>query len=129
MSPQQILTVKRPPLMAITRRSPHDQNQFNSMIEITNHQGSSTPPQQQPTTSSTTTSATMVTSLPSLSMKKSTAATSKTMVKKRSKSAFRCRFFVNGDRHFIGIYYVINIDRLRTLDSLCRELSRILVNV
>lgn len=43
--------------------------------------------------------------------------------------AFRCRFFVNGDKHFNGIYYVINLDRLRTLDSLCTELSRILVNV
>lgn len=43
--------------------------------------------------------------------------------------AFRCRFFVNGDKHFNGIYYVINLDRLRTLDSLCTELSRILVDV
>nr|XP_046919044.1 probable serine/threonine-protein kinase clkA [Dermatophagoides farinae] len=155
MSPQ-ILNVKRPLLATTTnvstttttkttRRSlqsqpqslhNHNQNQFNS-IEMTDHQneGSSTPPPPPPSSSSPNTSSTsstiMVTSLPALSMQKSTTTTSttKTMVKKRSKSAFRCRFFVNGDRHFIGIYYVINIDRLRTLDSLCRELSRILVNV
>lgn len=42
-----------------------------------------------------------------------------------------CRvcFFVNGDRHFRGLNYVVNLDRVKTLDLLCADLSRILVSV
>lgn len=47
------------------------------------------------------------------------------------KSGKVCRvcFFVNGDKHFHGLHYVVNVDRIRTLDTLCAELSRLLVTV
>lgn len=50
-------------------------------------------------------------------------------VNQSTKTAFRIHFYVNGDRHFRGIPYVLNIDRIKTIDLLCRELSRILVFV
>lgn len=41
----------------------------------------------------------------------------------------RITLYVNGDRHFPGRPYVINLDRIKTLDLLCAELSRLLVSV
>lgn len=41
----------------------------------------------------------------------------------------RVRFFANGDRFFSGLSYVVNLERIRTLDLLCADLSRLLVNL
>lgn len=69
-----------------------------------------------PTTTTTTTAA-------------GTSSALSNQFRNNNNSVYRLHFFVNGDRHFTGLHYVANVDRLRTLDSLCAELSRILITV
>ena len=46
-----------------------------------------------------------------------------------SQRHLRITLYVNGDRHFPGRPYVINLDRIKTMDLLCAELTRLLVSV
>lgn len=108
MAPETLNAIKRPPLATLNQSIT---NELQSVKQCSSHDNSN--------------------DYQLLNQTSSSSSSLQTIINKsvnRSK-VFRCRFFVNGDKHFAGLCYVINIDRLRTFDALCAELSRLLIDV
>jgi hypothetical protein len=42
------------------------------------------------------------------------------------KKAKRIKFYLNGDKFFKGLIYIFNLDKIRTFDAICEDLTRVL---